>query len=71
MTFFEKAADSGFSDQVGCTMCGGNLSVIRRTPHPELGYEVQTLGCDECAEMTNRSVENNRRNRAAPRFTGL
>jgi hypothetical protein len=71
MTFFEKVADSGFSDQIGCTMCGGNLSVIRRATHPELGYELQTLGCDKCAELTNRSVDNKRRNRATARFTGL
>jgi hypothetical protein len=68
--FFQRVVDSGFADQIGCATCGGNMSVICRKPHPELGYELQTLGCFECSELTARSVDI-KRPRAAKLYTGL
>jgi hypothetical protein len=66
MSSFEKAEDSGFGDQICCAKCGGTLTIIRFTPHLESGvdYELQTFGCRECTELTNRR-------RAATRYTGL
>jgi hypothetical protein len=64
-----------------CSRCGGSLIVIGRTLHPEWsGFELQTLACQECRELTTRRVEAARdndeaakpsRRRTPPRYTGL
>jgi hypothetical protein len=63
-----------------CPNCGGSVLVIGRTLHPEwAGFELQTLACHECREVTTRRVKAVRGNDAAkpsrrrtpPRYTGL
>jgi hypothetical protein len=75
MLSFGKAADSGFADQIGCERCGGTMTIIRRTPHPESGpgHELQTLGCRECTELANRSIdeEGQLKPGGVARYTGL
>jgi hypothetical protein len=45
-------------DQPRCEQCGERTSLIRRTPHPELGikYELQTFGCGACSNVQSRNM---------------
>jgi hypothetical protein len=47
------------NDQPKCGQCGGGTTLIRRTPHPELGvmYELQTFACSQCGHAQSRNLK--------------
>ena len=48
----------GADDRLVCPECGGEMTLIRRTPDPErAAFERQTFACGMCLNKIERSVD--------------
>jgi hypothetical protein len=46
-----------FIKPIRCDNCGGNARLVRRSPHPIKGSEVQVFECDSCGCQTKKIVK--------------
>ena len=44
-----------YIEPIKCPHCGGQASIMRRTPHPNIKGEVWTFECKDCGKQTEKS----------------
>ena len=47
-----------YIEPIKCPHCGGQASIMRRTPHPNIKGEVWTFECKDCGKQTEKSKLN-------------
>jgi hypothetical protein len=49
------AAKQTYIEPIVCPHCGGQASIMRRTPHPNIKGELWTFECKDCGKQTEKS----------------
>jgi rRNA maturation protein Nop10 len=52
------SAKPTYIEPITCPHCGGQASIMRRTPHPQIKGEVWTFECKDCGKQTEKSKLN-------------